>query len=60
MIKVQGLTKRYARTLAVDHISFEVTKGHLTKYRNRVTNLTGEPAPELDFPAPPSNVREIA
>jgi hypothetical protein len=25
-----------------------------------VTNLTGEPAPELDFPAPPSNVREIA
>ena len=27
MIKVEGLTKRYARTVAVDHISFEVKKG---------------------------------
>jgi DNA recombination protein RmuC len=41
--------------------AFEVAKGHLTKYRNRVTGLTGEPVPELDFPAPvSSNVREIA
>src|SRR6266542_48768 len=27
MIKVEGLTKRYARTVAVDDISFEVGKG---------------------------------
>ncbi len=27
MIKVDGLTKRYARTVAVDHISFEVSEG---------------------------------
>src|ERR1700704_675587 len=27
MIKVEGLTKRYARTVAVDNISFEVEKG---------------------------------
>src|SRR6204780_2306360 len=32
MIKVQGLTKRYARTLAVDHISFEVTKGQIVGF----------------------------
>src|SRR6202047_3642672 len=29
MITVQGLTKRYARHTAVDHISFEVTKGQI-------------------------------
>jgi ABC-2 type transport system ATP-binding protein len=29
MIKVQGLTKRYARTVAVDNISFEVQKGQI-------------------------------
>ena len=40
--------------------AFEVAKGHLNRYRNRVTGLTGEPVPELDFPAPPTNVREIA
>ena len=27
MIKVEGLTKRYARNVAVDNISFEVEKG---------------------------------
>ena len=48
------------KSLSKAQDAFEVAKGHLTKYRNRVTNLTGEPAPELDFPAPPSNVREIA
>src|SRR6202012_2754051 len=32
MITVQGLTKRYARTLAVDHISFEVTKGQIVGF----------------------------
>src|ERR1700683_1665862 len=32
MIKVQGLTKRYARTLAVDHISFEVAKGQIVGF----------------------------
>ena len=32
MIKVQGLTKRYARTLAVDHISFEVEKGQIVGF----------------------------
>ena len=32
MIKVQGLTKRYARTLAVDNVSFEVTKGEIVGF----------------------------
>jgi len=29
MIKVEGLTKRYARTVAVDNVSFEVSKGQI-------------------------------
>ena len=29
MTKVEGLTKRYARTVAVDDISFEVAKGRI-------------------------------
>jgi ABC-2 type transport system ATP-binding protein len=32
MIKVQGLTKRYARNMAVDHISFEVQKGQIVGF----------------------------
>src|SRR5271167_3335832 len=32
MITVQGLTKKYARTLAVDHISFEVKKGQIVGF----------------------------
>ncbi len=32
MIKVQGLTKRYARTVAVDDISFEVQKGQIVGF----------------------------
>src|SRR5882762_6413730 len=32
MIKVKGLTKRYARTVAVDHISFEVQKGQIVGF----------------------------
>jgi ABC-2 type transport system ATP-binding protein len=32
MIKVDSLTKRYARTTAVDHISFEVTKGQIVGF----------------------------
>src|ERR1700723_2429523 len=32
MITVQGPTKRYARTLAVDHISFEVKKGQIVGF----------------------------
>jgi len=32
MIKVEGLTKRYARTTAVDHISFEVQKGQIVGF----------------------------
>jgi ABC-2 type transport system ATP-binding protein len=32
MIKVEGLTKRYARTVAVDHISFEVLKGQIVGF----------------------------
>jgi ABC-2 type transport system ATP-binding protein len=32
MIKVQGLTKRYARTVAVDNISFEVQKGQIVGF----------------------------
>ena len=32
MIKVEGLTKRYARTVAVDDISFEVAKGQIVGF----------------------------
>ena len=32
MIKVEGLTKRYARTTAVDNISFEVEKGTIVGF----------------------------
>src|ERR1700676_1006059 len=32
MITVHGLTKRYARTVAVDHISFEVQKGQIVGF----------------------------
>jgi ABC-2 type transport system ATP-binding protein len=32
MIKVEGLTKRYARKVAVDHISFEVEKGQVVGF----------------------------
>jgi DNA recombination protein RmuC len=48
------------KSLSKAQDAFEVAKGHLTRYRNRVTGLTGEPVPELEFPASPSNVREIA
>src|SRR5664280_272725 len=32
MIKVEGLTKRYARTVAVDNISFEIEKGRIVGF----------------------------
>src|SRR6516162_7705840 len=32
MIKVDGLSKRYARTVAVDNISFEVQKGEIVGF----------------------------
>src|SRR5579862_5325266 len=32
MITVKGLTKRYARTVAVDNISFEVPKGQIVGF----------------------------
>ncbi|MBI1898697.1 MAG: ATP-binding cassette domain-containing protein [Acidobacteria bacterium] len=32
MINVEGLTKRYARTIAVDNISFEVQKGQIVGF----------------------------
>lgn len=32
MIKVQGLTKRYARTVAVDNLTFEVEKGQIVGF----------------------------
>src|ERR1700722_12401576 len=32
MITVKGLTKRYARNTAVDHISFEVQKGQIVGF----------------------------
>ena len=32
MIKVEGLSKRYARTVAVDNISFEVQKGQIVGF----------------------------
>ncbi len=48
------------KSLSKAQDAFEVAKGHLTRYRNRVTGLTGEPVPELEFPAAPAKVREIA
>jgi DNA recombination protein RmuC len=30
--------------------AYEVARGHLTRYRNQVVNLTGEPLPELEGP----------
>ncbi len=30
--------------------AYEIARGHLTKYRNQVVNLTGEPVPELEGP----------
>jgi DNA recombination protein RmuC len=48
------------KSLSKAQAAFEVAKGHLTRYRNKVTGLTGEPVPELDFPTPPTNIREIA
>jgi DNA recombination protein RmuC len=48
------------KSLAKAQDAFETAKNHLTRYRNRVTNLTGEPARELEFPPPPTNLREIA
>ena len=35
MIKVDGLTKRYARTVAVDRVSFEVNKGEIVGFLGR-------------------------
>ena len=35
MIKVEGLTKRYARTVAVDNVSFEVQKGQVVGFLGR-------------------------
>ena len=32
MIRVEGLTKRYAQNLAVDHISFEVERGRIVGF----------------------------
>src|SRR5580658_2989274 len=32
MIKVEGLTKRYARNVAVDNISFQVEKGQIVGF----------------------------
>ena len=32
MISVKDLTKRYARTTAVDHINFEVAKGQIVGF----------------------------
>src|ERR1700722_16270340 len=32
MIKVEGLTKRYARTVAVDNISFKVERGQIVGF----------------------------
>ena len=32
MIKVEGLTKRYGRTVAVNNISFEVQKGQIVGF----------------------------
>src|ERR1700750_3230228 len=32
MIKVEGLSKRYARTVAVDNISFQVEKGQIVGF----------------------------
>ncbi len=63
MIKVVGLTKRYARTIAVDNISFEVDKGGIV----RLLVPNGEPAkttyharPDLGFLPPTSGSVSVA
>ena len=33
--------------------AYQVARGHLTKYRNNVVNLTAEPVPELEAPSKP-------
>jgi len=48
------------KSLSKAQDAFEIAKNHLSRYRSRVTGLTGEPAPELEFPPPPTNLREIA
>ena len=44
MIKVDGLTKRYARTIAVDNISFEVEKGQLVGWEGKNAPATKQKA----------------
>ena len=49
------------KSLSKAQEAFEVAKGHLNRYRNRVTGLTGEAVPELEFPAPvPDRTRDVA
>ena len=43
------------KSLSKAQDAFEVARGHLNRYRNRVTGITGEPIPELDFTPPPRN-----
>jgi DNA recombination protein RmuC len=38
------------RSLGRAQQAYEVARGHLTKYRNQVVNLTGEPVPEPEAP----------
>src|ERR1700747_1277667 len=61
MIKVSELTKRYARTTAVDHISFEVEKGQIVGFLG--PNGAGKTTTMrmlTCFRAPPSGAASVA
>src|ERR1700680_1486979 len=54
MIKVQELSKRYARTLAVDQISFEVARGQIVGFLGPHGAGETTPMPMLACFLPPS------
>jgi DNA recombination protein RmuC len=44
----EGQFDQIGKSLGKAQQAYEVARGHLSRYRNRVTNLTGEIPPELD------------
>jgi DNA recombination protein RmuC len=46
----EGRFEEIGKSLGRAQQAYEVARGHLTKYRNQVVNLTGEPVPEIEGP----------
>jgi DNA recombination protein RmuC len=44
----EGRFEDIGKSLGKAQQAYEVARGHLTTYRNRVVNLTGEPVPEIE------------